>query len=92
MGSMIESRCSIQLTVPEDFVLTDQPKDLNIALPDNGGRYLSSTSFMNQVINFNQLLQLNKPVYHPAEYLSLKELYSRIIQLQKTDIIFKKAK
>lgn len=92
LGAMTESRCSIQLAVPEDFVLTEQPKDLNIALPDNGGRYLSSTSFMNQVINFNQLLQLNKPVYHPAEYLSLKELYSRIIQLQKTDIIFKKAK
>lgn len=92
LGTSKETRCSIQLSVPEDFVLTGQPKDLNIGLQENGGRYMSNTSFDNHVVNFNQLLQLNKPIYPSEEYLSLKEFYSRIIQTQKTDIIFKKAK
>lgn len=92
LGTSRETRCSIQLNVPEDFVIADQPKDLNIGLAENGGRYLSSTSFNDHVVNFNQLLQLNKPIYHPEEYLSLKEFYSRIIQTQKTNIVFKKAK
>lgn len=92
LGSSKETRWSIQLTVPEDFVLAEQPKDLNISLPENGGRYMSSTNFDNHVVNFNQLLQLNKPIYPSAQYLSLKAFYSRIIQTQKTDIIFKKAK
>ncbi|SHE87721.1 DUF3857 domain-containing protein [Pedobacter caeni] len=92
LGTSRETRCSIQLRVPEDFVIADQPKDLSIGLAENGGRYLSNTSFNDHVINFNQLLQLNKPIYHPEEYLSLKEFYSRIIQTQKTNIVFKKAK
>ena len=92
LGSGKETRCSIQLTVPEDFILAGQPKDLNIGLADNGGKYMSSTSFNDHIVNFNQLLQLNKPIYQSEEYLSLKEFYSRIIQTQKTDIIFKKAK
>lgn len=92
LGTGREIRCSIQLTVPEDFVLAGQPKDINIGLQENGGKYMSNTSFDNHVVNFNQLLQLNKPIYPSEEYLSLKEFYSRIIQTQKTEIIFKKAK
>jgi hypothetical protein len=43
-------------------------------------------------LNFSQVLQLNKPIYDPEEYLSLKEFYSRMIQYQKTDIILTKTK
>lgn len=92
LGSKQETRTNILLKVPEDFVLTDQPKDIAIAIPDNGGRYMTSTIFNDHTINFNQLLQLNKAVYQPDDYLYLKELFSRIIQNQKTDLVFKKAK
>lgn len=87
-----EKRVNILLRLPAGYTLNDQPKDLNIALPDGGGKYLSQISFMNDTINFSQVFQLNKAIYTPEEYLSLKEFFSRIIQQQKTDLILKKAK
>lgn len=90
LGGSSECRINIQLTIPEDYVLVDQPKDMSIGLSDNGGRYLTKTEISDHIITFTQLLQLNKPIYDPSEYLSLKEFYSQIIQNQKTDIILKK--
>lgn len=92
LGAASERRVTIRLTIPEDFTIADQPKNISIGLPDNGGRYLTSTDFSDHVISFNQLLQLNKPIYDPSEYFSLKEFYSQMIQNQKTDIILKKTK
>ncbi|WP_316748876.1 DUF3857 domain-containing protein [Pedobacter gandavensis] len=92
LGSSTESRITIQLTIPEGYAMADQPKNMNIGLADNGGRYLTNTVVEDQRITFTQLLQLNKPIYDPSEYLSLKEFYSQIIQNQKTDIILNKAK
>lgn len=92
LGGSSESRITIQLDLPEDYVVADQPKNMNIGLADNGGRYLTNTEMAEHRITFTQLLQLNKPIYNPSEYLSLKEFYSQVIQNQKTDIILNKAK
>ena len=91
LGAPSDSRISLFITMPKDYVMADQPKDLSIALPHNDGRYMTTTTFENNVLSFNQLLQLNKPIFMPDEYFSLKEFYSRIIQLQKTDIVLKKS-
>jgi len=90
LGSQSELRTSISLKLPENYALADQPKELNLGLPDGSGRYLCSTILSEGMLVFNQLLQFNKPIYESSEYLSLKEFYSRIIQLQKTDIVLKK--
>ncbi len=90
LGSESELRITITIKLPENYNLTDKPKDLHIALANNGGRYLCTTALNDGVLTFNQLMQFNKPIYHSEEYSSLKEFYSRIIQLQKTDIILKR--
>ncbi|SDK95631.1 Transglutaminase-like superfamily protein [Pedobacter sp. ok626] len=90
LGSQSEQRVSISLKLPGNYTLADKPKELNIGLAEGGGRFMCTTSLQDDVLVFNQLLQFNKPIYGPEEYLSLKELYSRIIQVQKTDIILKK--
>lgn len=90
LGSQSEQRISLSIKLPNDYNLADKPKELNIALPEGGGRFLCTTSLEDGLLVFNQLLQFNKPIYEPEEYLALKEFYSRIIQVQKTDIILKK--
>lgn len=90
LGSETEVRVAITIKLPENYALAEQPKALNMSLADSGGRYLCNTALEENVLMFNQLIQFNKPIYDPAEYLSLKEFYSRIIQLQKTDIILKR--
>lgn len=90
LGTESEVRIFMNIALPDNYVLADKPKELNIGLADGGGRFLCTSSLNNGALNFSQLMQFNKPVYDPSEYLSLKEFYSRIIQLQKTDIILKK--
>jgi len=90
LGAATELRISMFIKLPDNYILADRPKELNIGLADNGGRYLCTTTLESGMLNFNQLMQFNKPTYESTDYLSLKELYSRIIQLQKTDIILKR--
>lgn len=90
LGSEKETRITLSIKLPKNYELAEEPKSLNMALANAGGRYLCATELQDDMLTFNQVLQFNKPVYDPEEYLSLKEFYSRIIQLQKTDIILKK--
>lgn len=91
MGAESETRITMSIKLPDNYVLAEKAKDVNLALANGGGRYLYTTSISEDgIFFFNQLMQFNKPIYHSEEYLSLKELYSRVIQLQKTDIILKK--
>lgn len=92
MGSQREERVNIMLKLPANWGLAEQPKNMSMALPENAGRFTSNTSLSGETLNFSQVLQLNKPIYEPEEYLSLKEFYSRMIQYQKTDIILTKTK
>jgi transglutaminase-like putative cysteine protease len=92
LGRQSDERISMSIKLPEGLSLADKPKDLSMVLQDAGGKYLAASSVDNGVLGFTQLFQLSKPVYSPDEYLSLKEFYSRIIQLQKTDLVLKKAR
>ncbi|MEJ2880733.1 DUF3857 domain-containing protein [Pedobacter sp. GR22-6] len=91
-GAMREERVSIFLKLPSTYLISDKPKDISMALADGGGKYMNTTTIDGDTFISQQVLQLNNPVYAPEEYLSLKEFFSRMIQLQKTDIVFKKAK
>jgi hypothetical protein len=92
MGAASEERITMIIKLPANISVIDKPKDMSMALTDNGGKYLASTSMQEDSFVFNEMLQFNKPIYESDEYLSLKEFYSRIIQSQKTDIVFKKTK
>lgn len=92
LGAEKEIRINMTIKLPDNYNLADKPKELNMVLADAGGRFICTTAVEDNILLFNQLMQLNKPIYSSAEYLSLKEFYSRIIQLQKTDIILKKSK
>lgn len=92
MGAATETRVSMILTLPEKFEFAEAPKDIAIGLSQNGGRYQTVTKLDDTMLSFSGLLQLNKPVYTPEEYLSLKEFYSKIIQQQKIDLILQKTK
>lgn len=92
MGSATETRVSMILNLPQNFVFAEAAKDMGLGLPENGGRYQTQTKLEDKVLSFSALFQLNKPVYSPEEYLSLKEFYSKIIQQQKIDLILQKSK
>ncbi|RZJ77564.1 MAG: DUF3857 domain-containing protein, partial [Flavobacterium sp.] len=89
MGASTDERIIINIELPEKLNLQEKPKDMAIALPNNGGRYLLQTNVTEDRLSLSQMLQLNKPIYGAEEYPYLKEFYSKIIQNQKADILLK---
>ncbi|WP_316803243.1 DUF3857 domain-containing protein [Pedobacter nototheniae] len=92
LGSTSDERIIIKISLPNHYELQEKPKDLAIALPNSGGKYLLQTTLEDDVISLSQILQFNKAIYQPEEYLFLKEFYSKIIQNQKTELLLKKTK
>ena len=90
LGAPINTRIIISLRIPEEYEMAVKPQDVSLALPNKGGRFLNRTEVIGNKVQFSQSMELEKSIYHPEEYPALKELFNRIIQLQKTDVIFKK--
>lgn len=90
LGTTSDERISISISLPEKYSVVEKPQDIAIALPNNGGRYLTKTTFEDNKLSVNQIKQLNKSIYSSEEYLYLKEFFSKIIQNQKTDLLIKK--
>lgn len=89
-GVPSDSKMIVQLTFPEKFEVSAKPETVSLGLPENGGRYLLAMSTEGNTITLNQTIQFNKSVYEPSEYPFIKELYNKIIQSHKSDIVFKR--
>lgn len=89
LGASSDERILINIQLPEKVEMVEKPKDMAIALPNGGGKYILQTNFEDKKLVVSQFLQLNKAIYNPEEYLYLKEFYSKIIQNQKTDVLLK---
>lgn len=92
MGAPLDSRITITLSFPEEFEIVSRPEDKRLALPNKGGRFLSSVIVSGNQLTYAQATELDKSIYDSEEYHYLKELYNQIILLQKTDIVFKRKK
>lgn len=90
LGTASDERIVINIALPEKYDLLEKPKDIAIALPNSGGRYLLKTTFEDNKIVINQYKQFSRSIYTSEEYLYLKEFFSKIIQNQKTDLLLKK--
>jgi transglutaminase-like putative cysteine protease len=91
LGAASDERIIINVILPQKYQLVEKPKDMAIALPNAGGKYLLQTNLDENTISMSQVLQFNNAIYQPEEYLFLKEFYSKIIQNQKTEFLLKKA-
>lgn len=90
LGAASEERISISLELPDSYVVKEQPKNLSIALPNQGGKYLLQTAFVDKLLTVNQQLLFSKAIYSSEEYHYLKEFYNQVIQAQKADVTFAK--
>ncbi|QPH40775.1 DUF3858 domain-containing protein [Pedobacter endophyticus] len=90
LGASSDERVMINLTLPSNYKMIEKPQNLSIALPNSGGKYLLQCAFEDDKIAVSQMLQLNNAIYQPDEYFALKEFYSKIIQNQKSEFLFKR--
>lgn len=90
MGAPTESRFTLVLHMPEQYVIDGEPKKLQLALPNQGGQYITTYGAEGNTYTFSSLIQLKYTVYSSEEYPYLKALFNEIIKAEKADIIFKK--
>jgi hypothetical protein len=89
-GMASSDRVTLKVQLPEKFSIENPPKDINIGLPNNGGRFITSFTKDNNMFTFSHAINFTKAIYAPEEYPYLKELYNQIILSEKVDLVFKK--
>lgn len=90
LGRPQEETINVQLDLPENFQPANLPDGINIALPGGTAQFVCNAKMIGNKLNLTYSLALKKSVYTSDEYQGLKEFYSRIVQLEGTDIILKK--
>jgi len=90
LGMPSDERFKLTIHLPAQYSVETPPKAIEVVMPDNGGKFLTNYEQDDNSFTFSHIIQLNKPVYNSEEYPYLKELYNKIIQSEKEEIVFKK--
>jgi hypothetical protein len=91
-GAPLEETVVLTLEYPDDLKLSEVPPPLALTLPAGGGRYLQEMRSHGNKFTMSSAFTIAKTVYTSEEYHYLKELYSRLIAAQNSDIVFEKNK
>jgi hypothetical protein len=89
IGMPTSDRYTLSLHLPDNYVVDTPPQTFGLALPNNGGKFETFYQLDGNTITFSHIIQLNKSVYSSQEYPYLKELYNKIILMQKAQMILK---
>ncbi|MBS7565270.1 DUF3857 domain-containing protein [Mucilaginibacter sp. Bleaf8] len=89
-GAPTETRFMLTLHMPNQYTVETPLQPTGLSLPNKGGMFVTNFTAQDNVYTFSNVLQLNNSIYTAEEYPYLKELFSKIIQTEQTDIIFKK--
>ncbi|MBT1685853.1 DUF3857 domain-containing protein [Dawidia soli] len=89
-GVPIEKTLVFSMSYPESYELVEPPAKVGLALPNDGGRFLFDIQQTGNRLSLHNSLQLKRAVYSSEEYHYLKELYSRVVAIEQTDLVFRK--
>lgn len=89
-GVPIEEIVILNLEYPVDYEIAELPAKIGLTLPDAGGRYIFNIQNNGNTLTMNSALLINKTVFTSNEYHYLKELFSRVVATQQTDLLFKR--
>ncbi|WP_295770266.1 DUF3857 and transglutaminase domain-containing protein [uncultured Mucilaginibacter sp.] len=89
-GAQSDTKVILTMHLPEGYEIENPPKGVSLGLPNSGGRFLTAFDSQSTTFTFSHVIQLNNAIYSSDEYPYLKELFNKIIQEQKSDIIFRK--
>jgi len=89
-GMPSEERFILTMHLPSQYTIEKPPLGMAIGLPNNGGRFLSNYESDSNSFTFSNVIQFNKSIYSSEEYPYLKEIYNKIIQAEKAEMVFKK--
>ena len=81
---------NIEIEIPEDYAIETLPKSIIINLPDKSARYVYNVNSFGKKILVSSQFFINKVLFLPDEYDTLKKLFSMIVSKQNEKIVLKK--
>ncbi|MBC7401260.1 MAG: DUF3857 domain-containing protein [Mucilaginibacter sp.] len=85
-----DTKFVLQMQLPEGYTIESPPEDYSVALPNQGGSFITKYIPGTNSFTFSHIISLKKSVYLTEEYPPLKELYNKIILSEKNEMVFKK--
>ncbi len=80
-----------KISVPENFTITEIPKSIVARTPDGKMKYTYSINMLGNNITLTTIFSVNKTLFLPDEYQSLKEFYNLIVDKQNELIVLRTA-
>ena len=77
----------LNLQIPQGYIVEELPKSENISLPDKQGFYILKCEEKNKMITLSLSFKLNHPHFAPILYPHLKELFNKLVSVQKNSLI-----
>lgn len=79
------------LPVPEGYTVDELPKSMTLKMNESDDAiYSYKIALSTGYINLRCQLQINRTVFQPSEYYTLREFFNRIMAKQNEQIVFKK--
>ena len=82
---------SIQFAIPEGYVVDELPEKTLISLPENSGMFSYTVKVQGGKIMALSQFKINKNLFLPEEYPSLKEFYNIMIAKHSEQVVLKKS-
>jgi hypothetical protein len=77
----------INITVPENYALQSQPAPVKLVMDGNLGEYSLNISQQGAIIQISSILQINRPLFPPSDYETIRSFYSQMLEKQKEKIV-----
>jgi hypothetical protein len=90
LGYNIQELVIAKYTIPTDYSVESMPASATITLPENKGRYQYTIKAENGRVEVMSQFTLARPIFSTDDYVTLRELYTRMIAKQNEQIVLKK--
>lgn len=89
----LSHRYVLNLTLPEGYDIEQLPQQVNLSLPENGGKFtylVSKVPGTARTFQINSTIQVNQVHFEPEEYAAIKKFFDLIIEKQQEQLVLKK--
>ena len=91
LGFAMQDRYIVNIELPEGYKVESLPTSMRLAMPQGGGNFQYTINQVGQKIQLQCNLNLNKAIYGPDFYPTLKEFFNQAVLKNQDKIVLVKA-
>ena len=87
LGVPIDNDLKISIVIPDGYSVAEKPGDAVFSLGKNDGKFEFKCEVKNRTVEISCLFKIDKTVFQPGEYASLRDFYTRMLNKQSELIV-----